>query len=277
MKRDEAASASRAQELSAMFALAGWTPSTENFSERPFVVAHPGWFTVAGSPPGMSSRAKSCRTEQEVIDFLNQEAQASTEIKPPELVSAEPAPEPAREPRIEIREVIIPTPSDKARIAELEAALAEATKPQAPPPGVRGVEGEGDASSENDNLGKRDDPVTSESFRELKDEVAQLVRDRMDGPDQDERAKDEEIERLQAELEALQKTLAEEQGIMRDIDIRGVTYKFSSKDALTLLGAFIVNLARDPAQIKLESGETVEVTIDDVEHIGRQLAGQVNP
>jgi hypothetical protein len=66
----------------------------------------------------------------------------------------------------------------------------------------------------------------------------------------------------------------EEEDIVREIDIRGVTYKVSTKDALTLLGAFIVNLARDPARIDFVSGESVEVTIDDIEHIGRQLAGK---
>jgi hypothetical protein len=56
-----------------------------------------------------------------------------------------------------------------------------------------------------------------------------------------------------------------------EIDIRGESYTFSHKDALAFVGAFTVTLAREPAVLKLASGQTVTVTIDDIEHIGRQL------
>ena len=61
----------RAMELSVLFAQAGWRPSMENFAPRPFVMWHgAGFFSVAGYPNDQGCCSKCCRTEAEVIAFL---------------------------------------------------------------------------------------------------------------------------------------------------------------------------------------------------------------
>jgi len=71
-------------DLNQMFADAGWTPSEENFKPRAYVIDHGSFYSVAGFPPGLSCRSKSCKSEAEVLEFLKQES----DVAPP-LTSAE--------------------------------------------------------------------------------------------------------------------------------------------------------------------------------------------
>lgn len=77
----------RAAELSAMFSEANWAPSTENFEPRPYVTRYgspeSGWWTVAGRDPAGRMRAKSCRSEEEILAFLNEPGESEPEA--PEL------------------------------------------------------------------------------------------------------------------------------------------------------------------------------------------------
>jgi hypothetical protein len=60
-------------ELSALFAEAGWTQSDRNFEPRPFVLWHGSFFSVAGTPPNGEPVAKACKTQTEVIAFLEEQ------------------------------------------------------------------------------------------------------------------------------------------------------------------------------------------------------------
>jgi hypothetical protein len=68
--RRDPARTSDCAELSAKFAEAGWAPSDENFEDRPFVKWHGSFFSVAGTPPNGDPCAKSCKTADEVLAFL---------------------------------------------------------------------------------------------------------------------------------------------------------------------------------------------------------------
>lgn len=136
----------KAAELSGMFAEAQWRPSQENFSERPFVTAHPFGFVVAGFPPNQGCRSKACQTEQAVIDFLN-ECMAEPA---PVVIEPVPEPEPPAEACPDPRDVALEAAN--ARIAQLEAAASTliSTTSQT----IEGLSsrsnGEGDVSSVED-------------------------------------------------------------------------------------------------------------------------------
>jgi hypothetical protein len=60
----------------------------------------------------------------------------------------------------------------------------------------------------------------------------------------------------------------------RQITLRGRSYGLSADDALTLFGALAMAVDGETCQVKLASGDVLELTHQDVSDIGRQLAGK---
>lgn len=115
-----------AEKLSAFFRLDGWTPSEQNFQSRSFVIWHGSFYSVAGTPPGGFPTAKACKTDGDVIAFLNsfrgaiQAPLPEPEPEPPEPVIAEPV-------------VSIPEPVEPEPVPEPEAVPEPIQEPEPEP------------------------------------------------------------------------------------------------------------------------------------------------
>jgi len=122
-------SAQIAAELSPLFS--HWGKSQQNFEDRDYVRWHGSFYTVAGSPPGMGSVSKACKTAADVVAFL-----ATFDAPAPEP-APEPIPEPPpvviAEPVVEVEAEPVPDPRD-AEIEALKARIAELETPPATPP-----------------------------------------------------------------------------------------------------------------------------------------------
>ena len=122
-------SAQIAAELSPLFS--HWQKSKQNFEDRDYVKWHGSFYTVAGSPPGMGSVSKACKTAADVVAFLATFDAPAPEPAPEPI--PEPPPEVIAEPVVEVEDEPVPDPRD-ARIAELEARIAELETPPETPP-----------------------------------------------------------------------------------------------------------------------------------------------